>query len=94
MKPEHIGIGNFDEVNYVYAYCKCPLPVDYAIKWPLIKDGKLSGSRLEKRPRQKWKTASRRKWADVVERSAWRFATSGILSHWNGKQPEESVNAG
>jgi len=40
MKPEYVGIGNFDEDNYVYAYCKCPLPVDYAIKWPLIKDGK------------------------------------------------------
>lgn len=40
MKPEYIGIGNFDTMNYVYAYCKCPLPVDYAIKWPLIKDGK------------------------------------------------------
>lgn len=40
MKPEYIGFGNFDTINYVYAYCKCPLPVDYAIKWPLIKDGK------------------------------------------------------
>lgn len=40
MKPEYIGIGNFDTMNYVYAYCKCPLPTDYAIKWPLIKDGK------------------------------------------------------
>ena len=40
MKPEHIGLGNFDENNYVYAYCKCPLPADYTIKWPRIKDGK------------------------------------------------------
>lgn len=40
MKPEYIGIGNFDENNYVYAYCKCPLSADYAIKWPRIKDGK------------------------------------------------------
>ena len=40
MKPEYIGIGNFDEDNYVYAHCKCPLPADYAIKWPRIKDGK------------------------------------------------------
>lgn len=40
MKPEYIGIGNFDTDNYVYAYCKCPLPADYAIKWPRIKDGK------------------------------------------------------
>ena len=40
MKPEYIGIGNFDENNYVYAYCKCPLSFDYAIKWPRIKDGK------------------------------------------------------
>lgn len=41
MKPEYIGIGNFDEDNYVYAYCNCPLPADYAIKWPRIKDGKV-----------------------------------------------------
>lgn len=41
MKPEYIGVGNFDEDNYVYAYCNCPLPVDYAIKWPRIKDGKV-----------------------------------------------------
>ena len=40
MKPEYIGIGNFDTYNYVYTYCNCRLPVDYAIKWPLIKDGK------------------------------------------------------
>lgn len=40
MKPEYIGIGNFDENNYAYAYCKCSLSMDYAIKWPLIKDGK------------------------------------------------------
>ena len=40
MKPEYIGLGNFDTFNYVYAYCNCRLPVDYAIKWPLIKDGK------------------------------------------------------
>lgn len=40
MKPEYIGIGNYDENNYVYAYCKCPLSVAYAIKWPRIKDGK------------------------------------------------------
>lgn len=40
MKPEYIGIGNFDTMNYVYAYCNCSLPTDYAIKWPLIKDGK------------------------------------------------------
>ena len=40
MKPEYVGIGNFDEENYVYAYCRCPLPVDYAIKWLRIKDGK------------------------------------------------------
>ena len=33
-------LSNFDEDNYVYAYCKCPLPSDYAIKWPRIKDGK------------------------------------------------------
>ena len=39
-KPEYIGVGNFDEENYVYAYCKCPLSTDYAIKWPRIKDGK------------------------------------------------------
>lgn len=40
MKPEYIGLGNFDEDNYVYVYCKCPLPADWAIKWPRIKDGK------------------------------------------------------
>jgi hypothetical protein len=33
MKPEYIGVGNFDEDNYVYAFCKCPLPVDYAINY-------------------------------------------------------------
>lgn len=41
MKLEYIGNGNFDEVNYIYAHCKCPLTADYAIKWPRIKDGKL-----------------------------------------------------
>lgn len=41
MKPEYIGVGNFDEDNYVYAYCKCPFSVDYAIKWHRIKDGKV-----------------------------------------------------
>lgn len=40
MKPEYIGPGNFDENNYVYAFCKCPLSVAWAIKWPRIKDGK------------------------------------------------------
>ena len=40
MKPEYIGVGNFDTDNYVYAHCRCPLPGDYAIKWPIIKDGK------------------------------------------------------
>lgn len=40
MKPEYIGIGNFDENNYVYGRCRCPLPAGYAIKWPRIKDGK------------------------------------------------------
>ncbi len=40
MKPEYIGFGNFDTINYAYAYCNCPLSVDYAIKWSLIKDGK------------------------------------------------------
>lgn len=40
MKPEYIGIGNFDTDNYVYSYCNCKLSSDYAIKWPLIKDGK------------------------------------------------------
>ena len=40
MKPEYIGNGNFDTKNYVYAYCKCPLSMDYAIKFPRIKDGK------------------------------------------------------
>lgn len=41
MKPEYVGVGNFDEDNYVYAFCNCPLSVDYAIKWPRIKDGKV-----------------------------------------------------
>jgi len=41
MKPEYIGVGNFDEENYVYAYCRCCLSLDYAIKWPRIKDGKV-----------------------------------------------------
>lgn len=41
MKPEYIGVGNFDEENYVYAYCSCPISLDYAIKWPRIKDGKV-----------------------------------------------------
>jgi hypothetical protein len=41
MKPEYIGIGNFNTDNYVYAHCKCPLTTDYAIKWPRIKDGKV-----------------------------------------------------
>lgn len=40
MRPEYIGVGNFDTDNYVYAFCKCPLPTGYAIKWPRIKDGK------------------------------------------------------
>jgi hypothetical protein len=41
MKPEYIGVGNFDEENYVYAYCRCPVSLNYAIKWPRIKDGKV-----------------------------------------------------
>lgn len=40
MKPEYIGYGNFDEEHYVYGFCKCPLPVDYALKWEKILDGK------------------------------------------------------
>ncbi len=40
MKPEYIGVGNFDTDNFVYSFCNCHLSTDYAIKWPLIKDGK------------------------------------------------------
>lgn len=40
MKPEYIGLGNFDENNYVYGHCQCPVSLEYAIKWPRIKDGK------------------------------------------------------
>lgn len=40
MKPEYIGIGNFNTNDYVYAYCKCSISMNYAIKWPRIKDGK------------------------------------------------------
>ena len=40
MKPEYIGVGKFDEDNYVYGYCRCSLPLDHAIKWVRIKDGK------------------------------------------------------
>ena len=40
MKPEYIGYGNFNEERYVYAYCKCPLPLDYAIKFKRILNNK------------------------------------------------------
>ena len=38
MKPEYIGYGKFDESKYVYAYCMCPLPTSYAIKFKRILD--------------------------------------------------------
>lgn len=37
-EPEYIK--TIDEDNYVYAFCKCMLPLSYAIKWDRIKDGK------------------------------------------------------
>lgn len=41
MKPEYIGYGNFDEEQYVYAYCQCPVSFNYALKWKRILDGKI-----------------------------------------------------
>ena len=40
MKPEYIGVGNFDEDHYVYAVCKCPVTEGWAIKFNKILDGK------------------------------------------------------
>ncbi len=40
MKPEYIGVGNFDEDHYVYALCNCPVTEGWAIKFNKILDGK------------------------------------------------------
>lgn len=40
MKPEYIGVGNFDEDRYVYALCDCPVTEGWAIKFNKILDGK------------------------------------------------------
>ena len=40
MKPEYIK-DDYDDEKYAYAFCRCPLPITYALKFPKILDGKV-----------------------------------------------------